>query len=131
MALPAADNSTGGGTLNHPVLALRRGVTRGAAAQRQGAVDALGVVLRRELLPRDLLPDERRPIHHYVLLLLHPAHELTRELCSSTRFSLEKIPVQACIAGAGRMAPPTSSRITACLKCVQRRVSSVKMLACQ
>ena len=43
--------------------------------------------------------------------------KFTGELCSWTRFSLEEILVLAGTTGAGGMAPPTSTRISARLKC--------------
>ena len=44
------------------------------------------------------------------------------------RFSLAEIQVLAGTAGAGRIAPPTSTRISARLKLVQRHVSPVNMV---
>ena len=53
----------------------------------------------------------------------------TRELwwAATTRFSLAEMLVLAATAGAGRMAPPTSTKISAGLKCVQGHVSRVNM----
>ena len=51
----------------------------------------------------------------------------TRELCSWTRFSLAEILVVAGTAGAGGMAPPTSTRISARMKGFQGHSSPVNI----
>ena len=51
----------------------------------------------------------------------------TCELCSWTHYSLEDIVVLTGTTGAGRMAPPTSTRISARLKCVQQHSSRVNI----
>ena len=53
---------------------------------------------------------------------------LTAELCSRTRFSLAEILVPDGTAGADKMAPPTSTRISARLKRFQEHSSPVNSL---
>ena len=53
----------------------------------------------------------------------------TAELWFWTRFSLAEILVLAGTAGAGRMAPPASTGISAMMRCVQGHVSRVYMSA--
>ena len=52
---------------------------------------------------------------------------LTRGPCPRTRFSLAENLELAATAGAGRMAPPASTRISTRIKCVQVHVSSVNL----
>ena len=58
---------------------------------------------------------------------MEQTYMFTRETCLRTYFSLAEILVLAGTADAGGMAPPTSTRMSARLKCVQERSSPVHM----
>ena len=65
---------------------------------------------------------------HTVRPPLHHLHILAGELCSQhLGFSLAGILVLAGTAGAGRMAPPNSTRISAWMKCALGHVTPVSM----
>ena len=61
-------------------------------------------------------------------ICVYTPYVFTGELCSPTRFSLAETLALAGTTGAGRMAPPTRTRISAKLKRVQGHSSSGKVV---